>query len=354
MRGIVLFFLVFCPKAALALEAGPLPLNRASISSSSVVFSYAGDLWAVPRQGGDAKPLTQGPEYDDHPLFSPDGASVAFARDWGGASDLFVISASGGVARQLTWPPKADVPRAWSPDGTSILFSSDREGDGLYRLYTIPRDGVWEVALPLPSGTQASWSPDGQRLAYLPVPRFSGWRNYRGGSFSRIWIVDMAQGDLERIPNEGWNDFQPMWIGETVYFLSDRSHTENLYAYSTSSRAVRQLTSFEKFGIESASSRRGRKGRDLHLGYKNGRRPQPDGEPARRRPHAGLVAGWEMDRLVHGCIGRIRLGNSILDRCSTREDDPHRSPAQLLQRDLLVPRFAPPRRLGQASQLVGR
>ncbi len=248
---------VFLLAAASALAAaGPMPFRSVGISRTHIAFSYAGDLWIVERSGGEARRLTSDPNPEDFPLFSPDGTEIAFARDLGGGNmDIFVIPSAGGEARHLTWHPKQDFPAAWSPDGTRLLFSSLRVYDGVPRLYTISRQGGFPSEIALPAGFQGSWSADGKRLAYASHrPVNITWRNYRGGATSPIWITSLADAVTEQIPRANSNDGFPMWIGEKIYFLSDRSETLNLHSFDTRTKKLTQWTRFEKHDVKFAAA----------------------------------------------------------------------------------------------------
>src|SRR5690348_16292740 len=83
----------------------PLLLQKPTLNKTHIVFVYAGDLWSVPRTGGDAVRLTSGPGVETDPAFSPDGTQIAFTGEYDGNVDVFVVPAAGGVPRRLTWHP---------------------------------------------------------------------------------------------------------------------------------------------------------------------------------------------------------------------------------------------------------
>lgn len=237
----------------------PLLMRSVTVSGSHVVFSLAGDLWRVDRTGGVAERLTDGPAEDDFPVYSPDGLRIAFSRrtvdDW----DVYVIEAAGGEPRRLTYHPEMDIARGWSPDGLSVLFMSHRDEEAVFRLYSMAVDGVFPEPLPLPRAWSGSYAPDGERIAYVPIaPPLDligvDWRYYRGGMASRIWIAELENGRLQELPRQDSNDRQPMWVDSTLYFVSDRSGTFNLFNYDPSTHLAEQLTDYETYGIESASA----------------------------------------------------------------------------------------------------
>ncbi|HQK87579.1 MAG TPA: protease, partial [Acidobacteriota bacterium] len=252
--GAVCLAVIFgvCPLAQTVL----LP-QHPTVNATDVVFTYADDLWTVPRQGGSARRLTDGPGSETSPAFSPDGKWLAFTGQYEGNPDVYLMPATGGHPRRLTWHPAADTVAGWAPDGKRILFVSNRESSSgrASQLFTVSTEGGMPTALPLPMGYQGSYSPDGRRIAYVPLPgAFQTWKRYRGGMASPVWIADLADSRVEALPRKDWNDFNPMWVGDTIYFLSDRTGPVNLYAYDTRNRQVREVVSASGFDIKSAAA----------------------------------------------------------------------------------------------------
>jgi tricorn protease len=228
-----------------------------SVSSSHIVFVYANDLWVTDLDGANVIRLTSNEGAEFAPNFSPDGKTIAFTGQYDGNMDVFTIPVEGGIPTRLTWHPDPDVARGFTPDGKSVLFSSPRESfsAGLPKFYTVPITGGFPEKLNLPSGVYGSYSPDGKKIAYNPYYNaFQQWKNYRGGRISYIWICDLSSLAVEKItqPTGGCNDWRPMWIGDFVYFLSDRNGEFNLFSYNTKSAEIKQLTQFKDFPINSA------------------------------------------------------------------------------------------------------
>lgn len=234
----------------------PLLLRNPALSAAAIAFEFAGDLWTVPREGGEARRLTSAPGRESLPAFSPDGRWLAFTGTNEGNQDLYVMPANGGAPRRLTWHPGPDLVAGWTPDGARIVFQSARESATDYvRLFTIGLDDGLPVAVDLPAAAHGSFSPDGKRLAYVPFePWQPYWKRHRGGQTTPIWIANLADAALEKVPRENSNDTNPMWVGDRVCFLSDREGPVTLFAYDTARRAVTRLLPAANFDIKSASA----------------------------------------------------------------------------------------------------
>ena len=233
---LALFFTGIC----CADENPPLLLRHPTISATQIAFMYAGDLWIVPRAGGAAQRLTSGVGRSSSPVFSPDGSEIAFSGNYDGGPSVYVIPASGGTPRRLTYHPAGDVVIGWTRDGKSVLFESNRNSHGFFaQLFTISRDGGFPAELPLPIAAEGSYSPDGKEIAYVPLDHaFEIWKRYRGGRASKVWIARLADSSWTPVPRENSNDFNPMWVGDRVFFLADRNGPVSLYSYDTKSKQV--------------------------------------------------------------------------------------------------------------------
>lgn len=220
----------------------PLLLQKPTLSKTQIAFVYAGDLWTVPRDGGVARRLTSGAGTETNPIFSPDGATIAFTGEYDGNVDVYTVPAEGGVPKRLTWHPAPDIVLGWSPDGTRILFSSARDSHANFQqLFITDTKGSFPEKLPLPWGWEAAYSPDGTHLAYVPMRRaFTAWKHYRGGDTTPIWIANLADSKVEKVPRDNSNDYNPLWIGAKVYFLSDRNGPVALFSYDTRSHQVKE------------------------------------------------------------------------------------------------------------------
>ncbi len=242
----------------LAQNQKPLLLRKPGVSRTQIVFSYAGDLWIVGRNGGDARRLTSGVGIETDPVFSPDGKLIAFTGEYDGNRDVYVVPAEGGEPKRLTYHPGPDEVVGWTPDGKNVLFRSPRNSYsfGFRRLFTIPLSGGTATEVPLPRAEEGSYSADGTHMAYEPVLQWQrAWKRYRGGQTKRIWIVNLSDSKVEtEIPRENSNDFNPMWIGNSVWFLSDRAGTVGLFTYDTNTKKVRSIPAGNSLDLKSAAA----------------------------------------------------------------------------------------------------
>lgn len=246
--------------AALALVAwGPIVgaqtrlLRSPSVSATHITFSYAGNIWTVERAGGAARRLTSVGN-ESSPKFSPDGQSIAFSGDYGGNTDVYVIPTMGGEPKRLTWHASADNVQGWTPDGKNIVFASGRAASAptaTARFFTVPAAGGFETAMPMPRAFQGKISPDGKKIAYRMN---SSWdeerRNYRGGQNRPVWIMDLASHDVVTPPWKDSKDMDPVWVGDVVYFISDRDGVANVWSYNNATKALAQLTKFRDYDVK--------------------------------------------------------------------------------------------------------
>ena len=258
---------LLCLVVAVPAAAQTKLLRFPDIHGDKVVFTYAGDLWTAPVTGGTAVRLTAHPGLELFAKFSPDGQWIAFTGQYDGDEQVYVIPAAGGVPRQLTfYPTRGPLPPrwgyddqvyGWTPDGKSVVFRSLRDGWdlGQGRLFTVPPTGGLPVALPMPESGAGDLSPDGREVVYSPLFRdFRAWKRYQGGWAEDIWTFDLASHEAHNLTNNPFTDRDPMWIGDRVYFASDRSGTLNLYSVKPDGSDLQQLTHSTTWDVRWPSS----------------------------------------------------------------------------------------------------
>jgi tricorn protease len=256
-RYLVLFLFTFSLSLAVAQTDKPLLLRNPSVSKTQIAFTYGGDIWTVSRDGGEARRLTSAIGSDNHPVFSPDGTMIAFTGTYAGNRDVYVMPTEGGQPKRLTYHPGSDDVIGWTPDSKRIVFRSGRTSYYGFngKLFTVAVDGTFPTELPLPIAEEGSLSPDAMRIAYVPHGKWQpAWKRYRGGQTTPIWVANVADSSIERVPRDNSNDFNPMWVGNTVYFLSDRNGPVSLFAYDTTSKQVSEVVKNDGLDFKSASA----------------------------------------------------------------------------------------------------
>jgi len=243
-------------------------LRFPDIHGEQVVFCYGGDLWGASADGGTATRVTAHPGQELFPKFSPDGKQIAFTGQYDGDEQVYVIPVEGGVPKQLTYYPARGplAPRwgydhqvyGWTPDGRAVLFLSWRDANGgtvNTSLYTVPVGGGLPVKLPMPTAGAGDFSPDGKQILYSPLFRdFRTWKRYQGGWAQDLYIFDLKTFDRRPVAPSQRTERDPMWIADTLWFVSDRTGTLNLFRYDPAEDRVTQITRHDRWDVRWASS----------------------------------------------------------------------------------------------------
>ncbi|MEG1648896.1 MAG: PDZ domain-containing protein, partial [Rikenellaceae bacterium] len=262
----LLMMLVSLPTLIMASEEARL-LRFPTTNGNDVVFSYAGDLYKVAVSGGEARRLTSHVGYEMFPRFSPDGKTIAFTGQYDGNTEVFTIPTEGGEPLRVTYTAtnKRDdigdrmgpnnIVMAWTPDGERIVYRN-RISDGFIgKLFTVSKEGGLSDVIPLPEGGFCCYSPDGKQLAYNRVMReFRTWKHYKGGMADDIWIYNPDKKSVDNITNNPSQDIMPMWIGDEVFFISDRDRTMNIFSYNISTKQTEKVTNFTDYDVKFPSS----------------------------------------------------------------------------------------------------
>jgi tricorn protease len=225
------------------------------VSAAQIVFSYANDIWILPKEGGTALKLSSPPGVESYPKFSPDGKSIAFSGNYDGNSDVYVIPSTGGVPLRLTEHGFPDRVVDWTNDGKRVLFASIREsGKARFnQFYTVPATGGADEKLPFAYAEFGSYSPDGNQMALVFRSQVGrNWKRYRGGWKADICVYDFKTNSSEYISQQSDAGYEfPMWHENYIYFLSDRGPEErmNLWRYDLTKKAFEQLTKFSDYDV---------------------------------------------------------------------------------------------------------
>ncbi|MFH0842560.1 MAG: acetyl-CoA synthetase, partial [Bacteroidota bacterium] len=258
---LVLMLLLGISSSVLAIDDARL-LRFPDINKDLTVFVYAGDIWSVNSNGGEAKRLTSHLGFELFPKISPDGQWIAFSGEYAGSRQIYVIPSTGGVPKQLTWynsvgvmPPRGgwdNVVLDWTPDSKQILIRSNRTplGDRRGRYFLVSLDGKFEKSLQIFNGGFGVLSPDASKIVFTPVDReFRNWKRYKGGMASDLWIYDLNANTSEQITNFEGTDQLPVWSGDNIFFSSDRDLKLNIWQYNTVTKETKQITHHNEFDV---------------------------------------------------------------------------------------------------------
>jgi len=225
------------------------------VSQTQIVFSYANDLWIMPKEGGTALKLSSPPGVESYPKFSPDGKSIAFSGNYDGNNDVYVLPTQGGVPLRLTSHGFPDRVIDWTNDGKRVLFASIREsGKARFnQFYTVSASGGADEKLPFAYAEFGSYSPDGNSMALVFRTQVGrNWKRYRGGWKADIVLYNFKANTAEYISSQSDAGYEfPMWHENAIYFLSDRGEEKrmNLWQYNLSTKAFTQLTKFTDYDV---------------------------------------------------------------------------------------------------------
>ncbi len=259
--------------AALALAAvcafvsaagGPAPEQRPlmrfpDIAGNTIAFVYGEDIWSVSADGGVAARLTMHDGQERYPRFSPDGSMIAFTGEYDGNADVYVMNAHGGDITRVTYHPDYDRVVGWHPVKNKIVFISGRKHFRYTRLYLVSPDGSGLEEMILHNVAHASFSGDGTMIAYNKVEReFRTWKRYRGGLAQEVHLYDLATNEERNLTNFDGTDRLPMWIGDTVYFSSDRDGVLNIHSVDPRSGTIEQITRHADYDVRRPSEGDGR------------------------------------------------------------------------------------------------
>lgn len=240
-------------------------LRFPDIHKDKIVFTYAGDLYLVGKDGGVARKITSDEGFEMFARFSPDGNQIAFTGQYDGNTEVYLMPSEGGEPQRLSYTATLsrddvsdrmgpnNIVMEWNPNGEEVVFRSRKQSFNAFvgQLFSIPIDGGLEKQIPLPRGGFLSFNNDGSKMAYNRVFReFRTWKYYKGGMADDIWIYDFNTKETKAITNNPAQDIIPMWHGNTIYFISDRDRTMNLFAYNLETEELKKVTNFTDYDIK--------------------------------------------------------------------------------------------------------
>jgi tricorn protease len=253
--------LVLVPAALIAADEARF-ISYPDINGDKIVFTYDDDLWLTTVQGGTPNRITTHPGREYTAKFSPDGKWIAFTGFYDGPPDVYLIPAEGGTPKRLTYFPGGAIGVAWTPDSKFVVFRSAYGRKPISRdpkLHKVSIDGTMPEALPVERGIFCSFSEDGKQMLYVRKGNQDYyWKRYKGGQYPDIWLADFSSGKFTPITDYVGRNAYPMWIGNAMYFNSDRGPggITNLFAQDLKTKAVKQITSFTDFDVMTPSTDR--------------------------------------------------------------------------------------------------
>ncbi|MGX5816821.1 S41 family peptidase [Chitinophaga lutea] len=238
-------------------------LRNPAVSDRHIAFMYAGDIWLANRDGSAPVRLTVNPAFEQDPYFSPDGKWIAFTGNYDGNTDVYVIPVEGGEPRRITFHPARDIIRGWIGNDR-LLFASGAESPTgrTTNLFSVSVKGGLPVRhADIPEASQGSVSPDGKFTAYIKSPdptegpaAYRPFRRYRGGWTPKVWIFNNSTHQIEEIPHANANNIRPVWVGKSVFFLSDRNAAMNVFRYDTDTKKLTQVTNYKDSDVKTLTT----------------------------------------------------------------------------------------------------
>jgi tricorn protease len=228
-------------------------MKEPDVNGSKIVFSYEGDLWLVSTSGGTASRLTTAPGNESSPKFSPDGSLIAFSGNYDGSNNVYVMPSDGGEPKRVTYIPGSSQTITWTPDGKRIVFSSFYENFIMRdpNLYFVDKDGSAPERFPLDRGRRCSFSADGNKIVYVRKGSEEyNWKRYKGGMYTDIWMYDFKENKFSPVSDYVGKNAYPMWIGDFMYFVSDRTNgIANIYKENLSTKEIIQVTNYNDVDV---------------------------------------------------------------------------------------------------------
>ncbi|MEM1097067.1 MAG: protease, partial [Bacteroidota bacterium] len=257
LRSLGLFLALLLVTIPLAEAQSTRLVRQPSLSTTHVVFTYGSDLWIADRDGSNVRRLTSTTAVESNPHFSADGQQIAFTSNRSGVAAVYVVGIDGGEPTRLTWYPSGSLARGWTPDG-HVLYASGRgtAPSNYHRLWTVSPDGGPSTPIPAPWANDGSYAPSGDQLVIDRMRRWdTEWRAYRGGQNTPLVILDLETLEETWLPNaDRTTDVAPVWVGDTIFFLSDRGGVMNIWSYTPATAELQQRTTYRGSDVKTLTA----------------------------------------------------------------------------------------------------
>jgi len=259
MKYIYTFLIcLFSFQTNLHAQIDPL-INSPSLSpdGQTLAFNYQGDIWTVKTTGENLKRLTIHESYDNNPLWSSDGKSIAFQSDRFGNNDIFIINSSGGTPARITYHSASDILTDFTADG-DLYFETSRNYKQVEReneIFVVSAKGGTPFRLLNAVGFDAKLSPNKKFIAFTKGSCRIEREAYQGPANRDIWLYDIKNDTFNQLTTFNGQDLSPKWADDnTLYFQSARSGKYNIHKLTIDNNGqktgdISQTSSLTKMGL---------------------------------------------------------------------------------------------------------
>ncbi len=252
---------------------------------ASTQHRVTADIYVKSTSGRTITQITSDPAHDMMPTIAPDGRRLAFASNRSGNWDLFITTTDGVPPLQLTFDNDNELHPTWSPDGSRIAYCKFGSQSGRWEIWMVEVENsstphfldyglfpqwnpdpaknkiafqrarqrgsrlfsIWTIDLvgsesrhptEIVSAANAAamhpaWSPDGNRIVFVTVVEPDKQETDRPTQ-SDVWVIGLDGTGRTNLTKGQFLNLYPEWAADgTVYFLSDRSGTDNIWAVAT-------------------------------------------------------------------------------------------------------------------------
>jgi tricorn protease len=260
MRGFIVSILLLMLPIVSEAETTLGYYRYPAIHNNTLVFTAEGDLWTIPIEGGVAQRLTTHPGLETRAAISPDGKMLAFSAQYEGPTEVYTMPLEGGLPTRRTYSGESAFVAGWTPDGKIMYRTEHYSGLPNTQLVTIDVETDQSTVLPLSQASDGAFDKDGKTLFFTRLPfQGSHTKRYKGGSVQNLWKYEAGAPEATPLTADyPGTSKEPMWWQGSVYFVSDRDGTMNLWSMDGDGHNLKQLTFHEGWDVSSASLHEGK------------------------------------------------------------------------------------------------